>query len=149
MCAWVCVCMCASDASANGCTGPGAFDFKQGDTNGTLFWRVVGHFLHNPTESQISCQAPKPILLDTGNAHIPYEWYSTLFWDPFAQASDCVCCLPWPTLDWAHQPVWNMHVAVNGCLSSIAGLHVSHRIARLFDKNNVYLWTMHKSKYPH
>lgn len=54
--------------------GPGAFDFKQGDTNGTLFWKVVGHFLHNPTAEQTSCQAPKPILLDTGNAHIPYEW---------------------------------------------------------------------------
>ncbi|KAL3142319.1 hypothetical protein ABBQ38_002661 [Trebouxia sp. C0009 RCD-2024] len=58
--------------------GPGAFDFKQGDTNGTLFWRVVGHFLHNPTDSQISCQAPKPILLDTGNAHIPYEWQPSI-----------------------------------------------------------------------
>ena len=58
--------------------GPGAFDFKQGDTNGTLFWKVVGHFLHNPTAEQTSCQAPKPILLDTGNAHIPYEWYATL-----------------------------------------------------------------------
>ncbi len=54
--------------------GPGAFDFKQGDTKGSLFWKVVGHFLHNPTAAQTSCQAPKPILLDTGNAHIPYEW---------------------------------------------------------------------------
>ena len=62
--------------TSNVVTGPGAFDFKQGDTNGTLFWKVVGHFLHNPTASQISCQAPKPILLDTGNAHIPYEWYA-------------------------------------------------------------------------
>nr|QOL01216.1 putative extracellular protein TR9_024 [Trebouxia lynnae] len=58
--------------------GPGAFDFKQGDTNGTIFWKVVGHFLHNPTESQTACQAPKPILLDTGNAHIPYEWQPSI-----------------------------------------------------------------------
>lgn len=58
--------------------GPGAFDFKQGDTNGTIFWKVVGHFLHNPTAAQTSCQAPKPILLDTGNAHIPYEWQPSI-----------------------------------------------------------------------
>jgi hypothetical protein len=54
--------------------GPGAFDFKQGDTNGTLFWRVVRHFLKEPSEEQVACQAPKPILLDTGSVHIPYEW---------------------------------------------------------------------------
>lgn len=58
--------------------GPGAFDFKQGDTKGSLFWKVVGHFLHNPTAAQTSCQAPKPILLDTGNAHIPYEWQPSI-----------------------------------------------------------------------
>ena len=56
------------------CAGPGAFDFKQGDTNGTIFWRVVRDFLKDPSAEQIACQAPKPILLDTGSVHIPYEW---------------------------------------------------------------------------
>ncbi|CAL8468077.1 g7616 [Coccomyxa elongata] len=54
--------------------GPGAFDFKQGDTNGTLFWKVVRHFLKEPSADQVACQAPKPIILDTGSVHVPYEW---------------------------------------------------------------------------
>ena len=58
------------------CAGPGAFDFQQGDTKGTIFWRVVSHFLKDPSAEQIACQAPKPILLDTGSVHIPYEWYA-------------------------------------------------------------------------
>ena len=59
------------------CAGPGAFDFKQGDTEGTFFWRVVSHFLKDPSAEQIACQAPKPILLDTGSVHVPYEWCVT------------------------------------------------------------------------
>ena len=54
--------------------GPGAFDFKQGDTNGTAFWRVVRNFLRVPSHEQEQCQLPKPILLDTGNVHLPYDW---------------------------------------------------------------------------
>jgi len=46
--------------------GPGAFDFTQGDTNGTTFWRLVRDFLSDPTAEQIACHAPKPILLNTG-----------------------------------------------------------------------------------
>ena len=55
-------------------SGPGAFDFKQGDTSGSIFWKIVGHFLKDPSAEQTACQAPKPILLDTGSVHIPYEW---------------------------------------------------------------------------
>ena len=33
--------------------GPGAFDFTQGDTNGTTFWRIVRDFLHVPTTEQV------------------------------------------------------------------------------------------------
>ena len=58
------------------CAGPGAFDFKQGDQNGTLFWKVVRHFLKEPSAEQVACQAPKPIILDTGSVHVPYEWCS-------------------------------------------------------------------------
>ena len=57
--------------------GPGAFDFKQGDTNGTAFWRVVRNFLRVPSQDQEQCQLPKPILLDTGNVHLPYDWCVT------------------------------------------------------------------------
>lgn len=37
--------------------GPGAFDFTQGDTNGTTFWRIVRDFLHVPTTEQVLLSA--------------------------------------------------------------------------------------------
>ncbi|KAG7668226.1 hypothetical protein KSW81_002124 [Nannochloris sp. 'desiccata'] len=54
--------------------GPGAFNFQQSDTNGTLFWRLVRDFIHTPTKEQEECHSPKPILLDVGEMHYPYEW---------------------------------------------------------------------------
>lgn len=30
--------------------------------------------LKNPTEEQVKCQHPKPILLDTGEMKEPYDW---------------------------------------------------------------------------
>lgn len=68
-------CECAFTYERGACgAGPGAFDFKQGDTNGTLFWKIVRHFLKEPSADQVACQAPKPIILDTGSVHVPYEW---------------------------------------------------------------------------
>eukprot|EP00850_Spirogloea_muscicola_P010949 SM000066S20424 [mRNA] locus=s66:236717:241882:+ [translate_table: standard] len=54
--------------------GPGAFDFKQGETKGNPFWKLVGGLIKKPTEEQVACQHPKPILLDTGESHLPYDW---------------------------------------------------------------------------
>ncbi|KAJ7351313.1 ceramidase [Mycena albidolilacea] len=59
--------------------GPGAFDFVQGDnkTEGEQnpFWELVKVFITPPpSKEQAACQAPKPILLNTGFAHRPYEW---------------------------------------------------------------------------
>lgn len=54
--------------------GPGAFDFKQGDDQGNAFWKLVGGLLKKPDEEQIKCQDPKPILIDTGEMHDPYDW---------------------------------------------------------------------------
>ncbi|KAF8622942.1 hypothetical protein AX15_006618 [Amanita polypyramis BW_CC] len=58
--------------------GPGAFDFIQGD-NATNpqnpFWELVkGAVTPKPPQRQIDCQYPKPILLNVGYAHTPYEW---------------------------------------------------------------------------
>lgn len=62
--------------------GPGAFDFQQG-TNDTdddspalknPLWRVARGFVHSPSDEQIKCQSPKPILLDVGAAERPYPW---------------------------------------------------------------------------
>lgn len=59
--------------------GPGAFDFKQGDTHGTPFWRMVTRFITQPSPRLVECQAPKPILLATGEMDSPYPWYSFPF----------------------------------------------------------------------
>ncbi|KAF9461830.1 Neutral/alkaline nonlysosomal ceramidase [Collybia nuda] len=58
--------------------GPGALDFIQGDNSSTPqnpFWEIVkGAVTPFPSAAQIACQDPKPILLNTGFAHTPYEW---------------------------------------------------------------------------
>ncbi|KAG9453271.1 hypothetical protein H6P81_006175 [Aristolochia fimbriata] len=54
--------------------GPGAFDFKQGDDKGNPFWRLVRNVLKTPGQEQVECQKPKPILLDTGEMKVPYDW---------------------------------------------------------------------------
>jgi neutral ceramidase len=55
--------------------GPGAFDFTQGDnnTNGNPFWNFVSGFLAKPSQEQIECQSPKPILIDAGQIE-PIPW---------------------------------------------------------------------------
>ncbi|KAK8965664.1 Neutral ceramidase [Platanthera guangdongensis] len=54
--------------------GPGAFDFKQGDNEGNPFWKLVGSLVKAPSKQQVDCQKPKPILLDTGETKLPYDW---------------------------------------------------------------------------
>ncbi|XP_026481963.1 neutral ceramidase [Ctenocephalides felis] len=58
--------------------GPGAFDFQQGDVTGNPFWNAIRNFLAVPTAEDIECQKPKPILLATGRAHLPYQWQPTI-----------------------------------------------------------------------
>ncbi|KDQ56458.1 hypothetical protein JAAARDRAFT_195093 [Jaapia argillacea MUCL 33604] len=58
--------------------GPGAFDFTQGKNSSqplNPFWEIVkGAITPYPPPEQVACQYPKPVLLDTGYAHTPYEW---------------------------------------------------------------------------
>lgn len=57
--------------------GPGAFDFIQGDNSSSQnpFWEVVKRFITPaPSEEQIACHYPKPILLNSGYNHQPYDW---------------------------------------------------------------------------
>ncbi|GMH38629.1 hypothetical protein BSKO_06513 [Bryopsis sp. KO-2023] len=54
--------------------GPGSFDFTQGRTSESPFWRAVSGFVSKPTKEQKECQNPKPILLDTGKMNKPYPW---------------------------------------------------------------------------
>lgn len=60
--------------------GPGAFDFTQGDTNGTAFWRLVRNFIQKPTAEQEACHAPKPILLDVGEQGGACVWWWWCLW---------------------------------------------------------------------
>ncbi|XP_063912846.1 neutral ceramidase-like [Zophobas morio] len=54
--------------------GPGEFDFAQGTITDNPFWDAVRDFLFPPTEEEIACHAPKPILLNTGGIDFPYPW---------------------------------------------------------------------------
>ncbi|KAF3931500.1 hypothetical protein ABW19_dt0205241 [Dactylella cylindrospora] len=57
--------------------GPGAFDFTQSDSgapDANPVWKVVSSLLKAPGPEQKACQWPKPILLDVGEIHIPYDW---------------------------------------------------------------------------
>lgn len=57
--------------------GPGAFDFTQNDPktpSASPVWRVVSGALKSPSEEQLRCHYPKPILLDVGEIKSPYMW---------------------------------------------------------------------------
>lgn len=62
--------------------GPGKFDFTQGTNNSdgdspalkNPLWRIARAFVHSPSEDQVKCQDPKPILLDVGAVTRPYAW---------------------------------------------------------------------------
>jgi neutral ceramidase len=56
--------------------GPGAFDFVQNDPGApnNPFWNIVGSAIAPPGPKQIACQQPKPILLNVGEAKLPYDW---------------------------------------------------------------------------
>lgn len=62
-------------AMAAGTTdGPGMFDFSQGQNTSNPFWNFIGGFLSPPSTEQKECHHPKPILLNTGEASLPYSW---------------------------------------------------------------------------
>ncbi|KAL2977326.1 hypothetical protein AAZX31_13G060300 [Glycine max] len=54
--------------------GPGLFGFQQGDTKINPFWKNVRDFLTKPSQYQVDCQNPKPVLLSTGEMFYPYPW---------------------------------------------------------------------------
>ncbi|CAL5203387.1 unnamed protein product [Lathyrus oleraceus] len=54
--------------------GPGVFGFQQGDTEISPFWKNVRDFLKKPSQYQVDCQNPKPVLLSSGEMFDPYPW---------------------------------------------------------------------------
>ncbi|KAI9591850.1 Neutral/alkaline nonlysosomal ceramidase [Syncephalis fuscata] len=67
-------------AMAAGTTdGPGQFDFYQGQNTSNPLWNLAGSIItKSPSKAQVACQYPKPILLNTGETHFPYEWQPTI-----------------------------------------------------------------------
>jgi neutral ceramidase len=57
--------------------GPGAFDFTQNNPGAPRnpFWLIVRNLLRSPSDEQVECHSPKPILLDVGEMDGPYPWY--------------------------------------------------------------------------
>ncbi|KAF8471149.1 Neutral/alkaline nonlysosomal ceramidase [Kalaharituber pfeilii] len=56
--------------------GPGAFDFTQNDpgTPNNPLWFLIRNLLKAPSEDQVACHEPKPILLNVGEMDQPYAW---------------------------------------------------------------------------
>jgi len=56
--------------------GPGAFDFTQGTTSPNPFWNLVASVaIQEPSQEQIDCHLPKPVLISTGEITWPYQWH--------------------------------------------------------------------------
>ncbi|CAH8869947.1 unnamed protein product [Trichobilharzia szidati] len=58
--------------------GPGEFDFVQGTKHGSTFWTIVRDFIKIPSKALVECQAPKPVLLPTGEMTHPYPWQPSI-----------------------------------------------------------------------
>ncbi|KAI8138889.1 Neutral/alkaline nonlysosomal ceramidase [Fennellomyces sp. T-0311] len=60
---------------AAGTTDNPAIDgIYQNMTHGTLFWDLLKNIVKRPSKYQVECQAPKAVLLDTGEMRFPYIW---------------------------------------------------------------------------
>ncbi|KAJ8662384.1 hypothetical protein O0I10_002078 [Lichtheimia ornata] len=58
--------------------GPGLSVFFQNTTHGNPFWDFVADLLKKPSKEQEECQQPKPVLLNTGEIKVPYEWQPSI-----------------------------------------------------------------------
>lgn len=65
-------------------------DFTQGTTTDNPLWNTVRNFLAPPTEEDIQCQSPKPILLATGRVKFPYSWQPRIVPTQLFQIGDIV-----------------------------------------------------------
>ncbi|XP_064213868.1 neutral ceramidase isoform X2 [Tribolium castaneum] len=54
--------------------GVGEFGFAQGTRSTNSHWDTLRDLLFKPTEEDIRCQHPKPILINAGRISIPYQW---------------------------------------------------------------------------
>lgn len=50
--------------------GPGEFDFTQGTITSNPIWNTIRDYISKPSDDDIKCHHPKPILLATGKVSI-------------------------------------------------------------------------------
>ncbi|KAI7851491.1 Neutral/alkaline nonlysosomal ceramidase [Circinella umbellata] len=60
--------------SAGTTDGPALSGFYQNTTDGNIFWDLISSIYQPASKEQKECQSPKPILLDTGEQKIAYDW---------------------------------------------------------------------------
>ncbi|KAH8381289.1 hypothetical protein KR093_002102 [Drosophila rubida] len=70
--------------------GPGAFSFEQGTTTDNPMWNFVRDFIVPPTQEDVKCHEPKPILLATGRATFPYEWQPKIVSNQILKIGDVI-----------------------------------------------------------
>lgn len=101
--------------------GPGAFDFRQGRTQGHSYWNVVRDLLRRPSADQVECHKPKPILLDTGEMDFPYTWHPRI--------------VPTQLFKWGQLVI----VALPGEFTTMAGRRVRAAVESQLPKHEVIL----------
>lgn len=69
-------------------------NFTQGTVSGNPFWDKVRDFLSTPTEEEIACQEPKPILFNTGDMEKPYPWDPTILPLQIFRIGNLFICAP-------------------------------------------------------
>ncbi|KAL1506896.1 hypothetical protein AB1Y20_007761 [Prymnesium parvum] len=63
------------EAFAAGTTdGPGMFDFNQAGNSSNPLFKFLASFLRHASPKLAACQAPKPVLLPTGEINFPWPW---------------------------------------------------------------------------
>ncbi|KAJ3641677.1 hypothetical protein Zmor_028161 [Zophobas morio] len=68
--------------------GVGEFGFSQGARHGSSQWNTLRDFLFQPTQEDIDCQYPKPILINSGRISTPYEWQPRIVSTQLIQLGD-------------------------------------------------------------
>lgn len=58
--------------------GPGGINFEHGSDSLGPFWELVRNIIKKPSNAQVQCHAPKPILIDTASLSFPYAWQPTI-----------------------------------------------------------------------
>lgn len=106
--------------------GPGTFTFRQGMKTENPLWNVVRNFLSPPTECDVTCHAPKPILLATGQMEFPFEWQPRIVSTQMALiGSVAIACVPGEFTTMAGR---RLRDVITHNVASMSGPTISHVI---------------------